>query len=156
MKRVNDNAPGVELKDGNGSPVSLKKALAGKPAVVALFKVGCPTCQYTFPFLERLYKNGVPVIGVSQDNAKDTQDFAKRFGITFPLGIDAPGYAVSKAYGISTVPSMFVVDEDASIRYVAEGWVRSDFEELARVAAGSGAPPAVFQSNESVLDFKAG
>jgi len=156
MKRVNDNAPEVELKDGNRAPVSLKKSLAGKSAVVALFKVGCPTCQYTFPFLERLHRNGVPVIGVSQDNAKDTQDFAKRFGITFPLGIDTPGYAVSKAYGISTVPSMFVVDEDTSIRYVAEGWVRTDFEELSRIAAGSATPPAVFKPNESILDFKAG
>jgi peroxiredoxin len=156
MKRVNDNAPDVELKDAQGGPVSLRKSLGGKPAIVALFKVGCPTCQYTFPFLERLYKSGMKVIGVSQDNAKDTQEFAKHFGVTFPIGIDAPGYGVSKSYGISTVPSMFVVDEDASIRYVAEGWVRTDFEELARIAAGAGTPPPVFKPSETVLDFKAG
>jgi peroxiredoxin len=151
MKRVNDNAPDFNLQDPNHASVALEK-----PSVVALFKVGCPTCQYTFPFLERLHQRGVRVLGISQDNAKDTKDFAKRFGITFPLGIDAPGYSISKAYGISTVPSMFVVDGDGSIRYVAEGWLRSDFEELARVAAGGATPPALFKPAESVLDFKAG
>jgi peroxiredoxin len=151
MKRVNDNAPDFNLQDPNRASVALKK-----PAVVALFKVGCPTCQYAFPFLERLHKSGVTVLGISQDNAKDTKDFAQRFGITFPLGIDAPGYSISKAYGISTVPSMFAVDEDGSIRYVAEGWVRSDFEELARIAAGGDTSPALFKPAESVLDFKAG
>jgi peroxiredoxin len=156
MKRVNDNAPGFDLQDANGAPISLKNSLDGKPAVVALFKVGCPTCQYAFPFLDRLYKSGVKVIGISQDSAKDTRDFAKQFGVSFPLAIDAPKYTISKSYGITTVPSIFVVDEDGSIRYVAEGWVRKDFEELARIASAGSAPPALFKPSESVLDFKAG
>lgn len=152
MKRVNDHAPDFNLQEANGGTASLKKQLGGKPAVVALFKVGCPTCQYTFPFLERLHKSGVTVVGISQDDANDTRAFAKQYGITFPLGIDVPGYAVSKAYGIGTVPSMFAVDADGSIRYVAEGWVREEFEELANQV---GSPP-VIKASESVLDFKAG
>lgn len=156
MKRVNDNAPDFHLQDANGASVSLKKSLDGKPAVVALFKVGCPTCQYAFPFLDRLYKSGVNVIGISQDSAKDTRDFAKQFGVTFPLAIDAPKFAISKSYGITTVPSMFAVDEDGSIRYVSEGWVLKDFEELAQIASAASAPPALFKPSESVLDFKAG
>lgn len=152
MKRVNDHAPDFNLQETNGGTVSLKNQLGGRPAVVALFKVGCPTCQYTFPFLERLHKSGVNVVGISQDDAKDTRAFADKYGITFPLGIDVPGYSISKAYGIGTVPSMFAVDGDGSIRYVAEGWVREEFEELAKK---TGAPP-VIKSGESVLDFKAG
>jgi len=156
MKRVNDHAPDFNLQDPSGAPVSLRKSLGKKSVIVALFKVGCPTCQYAFPFLERLHQKGVKVVGISQDSAKDTRDFANRHGVTFPLAIDTPGYAISKAYGITTVPSMFVVDKDGSIRYVAEGWVRKDFEELARIAAGAPAPPVIFEAGESVLDFKAG
>jgi peroxiredoxin len=156
MKRVNDHAPDFDLQDPHSAPVSLKKSLGKKPVIVALFKVGCPTCQYAFPFLERLHQKGVKVVGISQDSAKDTRDFANQFGVTFPVAIDAPGYTISKAYGITTVPSMFVVDEDGSIRYVTEGWVRKDFDELARIASGEAAPPVIFKSGESVLDFKAG
>lgn len=152
MKRVNDHAPDFNLQEANGGVVSLKKQLDGNPAIVALFKVGCPTCQYTFPFLERLHKSGVKIFGISQDDANDTRAFANKFGITFPLGIDVPGYAISKAYGIGTVPSMFAVDGDGSIRYVSEGWVREEFEELAQKA---GAKP-VIKAGENVLDFKAG
>jgi peroxiredoxin len=152
MKRVNDHAPDFNLQDANGGTVSLKKQLGGKTAVVALFKVGCPTCQYTFPFLERLHQSGVKVLGISQDDANDTRAFAKKYGITFPLGIDVPGYSTSKSYGIGTVPSMFAVDGDGAIRYVAEGWVREDFEELAKQAGAA----SVIKAGENVLDFKAG
>lgn len=152
MKRVNDHAPDFNLQAADGGTVSLKKQLGGQSAVVALFKVGCPTCQYTFPFLERLHQSGVKVFGISQDDANDTRAFANKYGISFPLGIDVPGYAVSKAYGIGTVPSMFAVDGDGSIRYVSEGWVRQEFEELAQKA---GAKP-VIKAGENVLDFKAG
>jgi len=62
------------------------------------FKVSCPVCQFTFPFLERLHKryggDGVTFLGISQDDARATQNFAKEYGVTFPLLLDESGYPV--------------------------------------------------------------
>ncbi len=49
-------APDFELKTLDGKSFSLSAELARGPAVLAFFKVSCPTCQYALPFLERLYK----------------------------------------------------------------------------------------------------
>ena len=49
-------APEFELKTLEGKRFSLNEELAKGPVVLAFFKVSCPTCQYAFPYLERLYK----------------------------------------------------------------------------------------------------
>src|SRR5579872_5729324 len=85
-------APDFELKTLDGNQFSLADSLAAGPVVLAFFKVSCPTCQYAFPFLERLYKaygnKGITLVGVSQNDSKDTAAFAKQFGVTFPILLD--------------------------------------------------------------------
>ena len=87
-------APDFELKALDGKQFSLKEQLAHGPVVLAFFKVSCPTCQYAFPFLQRLHKayggQGVKLVGVSQNDVKETAAFAKEFGVTFPLLLE-PG-----------------------------------------------------------------
>ena len=79
-------APPIELTNTEGKSYSLKSALAQGPVLTAFFKVSCPTCHYAFPFFERLfraYKNEhVTLVGVSQNSAEETADFAKEFGIS--------------------------------------------------------------------------
>src|SRR5215471_14921269 len=93
-------APEFELKTLEGKKFSLADELARGPVVLAFFKVSCPTCQYAFPFLERLHKaygsKNVALVGISQDDARDTAAFLKEFGVTFPVVIDDPSrYVVS-------------------------------------------------------------
>ena len=47
-------APDFELRAMDGKRFVLRDELAHGPLVLAFFKVSCPTCQYAFPFLERL------------------------------------------------------------------------------------------------------
>jgi peroxiredoxin len=49
-------APDFALSTLEGKQFSLRQALERGPVIAAFFKVSCPTCQYTFPFLERLHK----------------------------------------------------------------------------------------------------
>src|SRR5713226_4775429 len=106
-------APEFELKRTDGKSCSLKNALAQGPVLAAFFKVSCPTCQYTFPFIERIHqrfrRKGVQVLGISQDNARDSTRFAKEFGVTFPILIDDDDYAISRQYGLTHVPTLFLV-----------------------------------------------
>ena len=85
-------APDFELKTLDGKQFSLSDELARGPVVLVFFKVSCPTCQYAFPFFERLHKayghKGVTLVGISQNDAKDTAAFNKEFGITFPVLLD--------------------------------------------------------------------
>src|ERR1700733_9198305 len=99
-------APDFSLAALDGANFSLREALEKGPVLAAFFKVSCPTCQYTFPYLERLHEahgdQKVTVIGISQNNAGDTATFAKEYGVTFRILLDDPsGYAVSNAYGLT-------------------------------------------------------
>src|SRR5260370_10489821 len=82
-------APGFSLKALDNKQYSLNTLLERGPVVAAFFKISCPVCQFAFPFLERLYKSygggGGTFLGVSQHDARATQNFAKGSGWTFPL-----------------------------------------------------------------------
>jgi len=156
-------APDFELKTLDGKQLSLREELARGPVVLAFFKASCPTCQYAFPFLERLHKayqqRGYTLVGISQNDAKDTAAFNKEFGVTFPVLLDdTQKYPVSNAYGLTNVPSIFWIAQDSEIEISSVGWMRADFEQIARKMADSGktSPAAIFKPGEDVRDFRAG
>ena len=138
----------------DGGQASLREITSKGPALLAFFKVNCPVCQLTFPFLERIQSaEKLPVYGISQNCAEDTRDFNRHFGLTLPMLLDAEanGFAVSNAFGISSVPTMFLVEPDGTISQVSEGWRKSDVAEL---GARAGVNP--FRPSDSVPEAKAG
>lgn len=156
-------APDFKLQTMDGKQFSLRDALARGPVVAAFFKVSCPVCQYAFPFLERIYKahagKNVSIVGVSQNDKKDTAAFAKEFGVTFPILLeDTNSYPVSNAYGLTNVPSIFWIAPDGDIEISSVGWDRKEIEQINRKAAevNGGAAKAVFHAGETVADFRAG
>jgi peroxiredoxin len=156
-------SPEFELKSLDGKQFSLNDQLAQGAVVLVFFKVSCPTCQYALPFYERLYNayrdKGVTLVGVSQNEAKDTAAFNKEFGVTFPVLLDdTHSYPVSNAYGLTNVPSVFWIGQDSEIEVSSVGWVKADFEEINRrmAEAGGSTPAAVFKAGEDVRDFRAG
>jgi len=156
-------APEFSLPKVDGKYVSLQEALNKGPVVLAFFKVSCPVCQYAFPFFERMYQANrdasVTVLGVSQDNARDTASFMKEYGVTFPVALDDPkSYAVSNAYGITNVPTLFYIDPSGTIEISSVSWSKADVEAVnEKLAALRQQPPAVlWQKHEDVRDFRAG
>jgi peroxiredoxin len=156
-------APDFELRAMDGKRFVLRDELAHGPVVLAFFKVSCPTCQYAFPFLERLERTyghkDVRIIGVSQNDPKETAAFTKEFGVTFPVLLDdTRKYPASNAYRLSNVPTIFWIAADGEIELSSVGWVKADFAEINRKMAESGKTPpaALFQPGEDVRDFRAG
>jgi peroxiredoxin len=156
-------APDFELKAMDGRTFVLRNELAHGPIVLAFFKVSCPTCQYAFPFIERLERayghSGVRIIGVSQNHPRDTANFTKEFGVTFPVLLDdADKYPASNAYGLTNVPTLFWIAPDGEIEVSSVGWVKADFEKInKKMAEARNIPPAsVFKPQEDVRDFRAG
>ncbi|MFZ1930607.1 MAG: TlpA disulfide reductase family protein, partial [Candidatus Sulfotelmatobacter sp.] len=126
-------APDFELRAMDGKRFVLRDELAHGPVVLAFFKVSCPTCQYAFPFLQRLEQayghKGVKIIGVSQNDPRETAAFTKEFGVTFRVLLDdTHAYPVSNAYGLTNVPTIFWIAADGDIEISSVGWVKADFE----------------------------
>ena len=131
-----NTAPGFSLKALDSKEYSLNTLMKRGPVIAAFFKISCPVCQFTFPFLERLYKrygsDSVTFLGISQDNARSTTRFAKEYGITFPIVIDDEnGYVVSNAYGLTNVPTIFLIDTDATVKVSSMGFDKMDLEAIA-------------------------
>lgn len=127
MPLIGDAAPTIRL----GS-FALENLNA--PVLLAFFKITCPTCQLTFPFLQRLAeRSGLDVVGISQDGPEGTREFNDAFGVRF-LTVEDPaaeGYQVSNTYGLEYVPSLFLVETDGRISWKSVGFVKQDLESLA-------------------------
>lgn len=156
-------APDFSLPAMDGSQFSLQEALTRGPVVLAFFKISCPVCQYAFPYLERIYKayggKNVTIVGVSQNEKKDTEKFNREFGVTFPVLLDdTKSYPVSNAYGLTNVPTVFWIGQDGEIEISSVGWFRKEMDEINQRAAetlGDGLKP-LFSAGEQVADFRAG
>lgn len=153
MLKAGTKAPAFTLDDGAGGKRSLAEILKRGAALVALYKVGCPVCQLTFPFLDRIGKGGLQVIGISQDNERDTEKFRKACAPEMAMlyDRDREDYPASNAFGISHVPSMFLIEQDGTISKSWEGFVKREME-----SAGERAGVATFRPDEKVPDWKAG
>ena len=147
-------APQFRLSTLDGSTRSLQELLAGGPALLAFYKISCPVCQLTVPYLERLAAgSSLQVIGISQDDAKATHGFMNRFGLTFTTLLDLgdEDYPASNAFGITSVPSLFLIESDGVISRSIAGFSKRDFEDI---GARAGVSP--FGADDHVPEWKAG
>ena len=155
-------APSFSLNALDGKQYSLDSLLARGPVVLAFFKISCPVCQFTFPFLQRLAERfagtNVPVIGISQDDARNTKEFNREYGVTFPTLIDEAGYPASNAYGLTNVPTIFLIDSDGTVKVSCVGFDKGALEkiseELTQQQKISAAP--LFLPDEVVPAYKPG
>jgi len=155
-------APNFSLKSLDGKDFSLAESFKTGPVVLAFFKVSCPVCKFTFPFLERLYQRyrteNVTFLAISQDNSAAAAEFAKDFGVTFPILIDDQNYSVSNAYRLSMVPTVFLIESDGIARVSSMGFVKQDLEAIADSVADRRnlTRIPVFLASESVPAAKPG
>ena len=147
-------APGFRLSRLEGGEATLAEIVAGGRVLLVFFKVTCPVCQMTLPFLERMHASGtLAICAISQNDARDTREFNRSFGVTIPTLLDSEDedFPASNAYGIASVPTMFLVEGDGKISRVTEGWSKLDMEAL-----GAAAGIALFRADDDVPAWKAG
>jgi peroxiredoxin len=160
--KAGKSAPHFGLIAIDGKKYSLQEGLKHGPVLAAFFKVACPVCQYTFPFLERLYQQlrsrGVQIWGISQDDVRDSERFAGEYSVTFPVLIDEYPYKLSREYGLEEVPSIFLIAPEGSIAIESAGFVKRDLLEIQKALAQtlSASVGALFQPSENVPENKPG
>ena len=90
---------------------------------------------------------------ISQNGPRDTRRFNLEFSLTMPtlLDTESSGYPASNAYGISSVPTMFLLEKGGRIARVMEGWNRKEIEQL-----GAEAGVEVIRDSDHVPAWRAG
>jgi peroxiredoxin len=146
-------APDFRLEVAGGGFRTLDELLAEGPVLLAFYKVTCPTCQLTMPYLERLQGGAIRVFAVCQDDAERAREFAGAFEVELPNLLDSAdeGYPASNAYGVTHVPSMYLVERDKRISWEHVGFHKKKLEQLAERAGR-----VMFTAADSVPESRSG
>lgn len=139
-------APDFQLKTSRDEVQSLGQALERFPLVlITIFKVHCPVCQLTLPYIQRLHnwlvaaraQNGEesPILAVCQDSRQETLEFIEQYGLTMPVLVD-DNLDVTLAYDLTNVPSLFLVNADYTIESTIVGFDKSALTSAAGRLAG--------------------
>jgi peroxiredoxin len=137
VPEVGQSVPDFTLNEyQNGLTQRLADVARHSPTLLAFFKRSCATSRMALPFVERLHQAypALHVLGVSQDDAPDTQSFVAETGLTFPVLLDSD-WKVSTDYDLFTVPSVFLLEPAGRVARVNMGWSREQYNALAEDAA---------------------
>lgn len=155
-------APAFELPLLGGGVAAVPDRAAKGHTLVVFYKMSCPTCRLTLPFLQRLHDQVSPaggrVMAISQDGMEGAASFARELGLTIPIMVDTADYRVSSDYDLVAVPTLYLIDRRGAILRSGAGFSRRELGLMAEeLAASVAAPePVLFGEQEEVPDFKPG
>ena len=133
--------PGFELTDMAGGE---RRFPTGRPSLICFLKEDCHTCDLAGPVLQAFHqawgdRADIWVLGQSGAGNAVMRD---RHGLTLPL-LDETACKTSFAWDFEIVPAVFWTDADGALKSGLEGFVREEWETLARdIAADLDAPAA--------------
>lgn len=89
----------------------------------------CEPCRSSFPEYQALlarYGGAVAVLAISEDDEEHGIDaFASEAGVRFPIAWDGEK-AVAQRYRISSMPTLFIIDQSGLVRFVHAGFRPGD------------------------------
>ena len=154
-------APDFELQTLDGTNLRLSEALKSGPVLVVFYKQSCPTCQLTFPFIQRLFAAGggsseMSFWAISQDEVEQTRAFVAEYGLEFPVLLDAHPYPVSADYTLSFVPTFYLVGADGTIQLADFGFSKPTLNAIADRLELEGDGALFGEDYESLPDYRPG
>jgi thiol-disulfide isomerase/thioredoxin len=114
------------------APASLS-SLRGRVVLLDFWATWCGPCRVLAPKLSamqaRYGAQGLRVVGITSEGAEEASVFAEREGLGYALASD-PKSETTSAYGVSALPTLFVVDKRGVVRDVSIGYAPEHDGEL--------------------------
>ena len=128
-KASKDIPPDFTLESLTGEKITLSD-FTGHVVVLNFWATWCPPCRAEIPDFQAAwdkYKdNGVVFLGVSIDqNKSDVESYIKDSGVTYTILLDLTNQ-VAGLYGISAIPTTFILDVDGSVLFSQVGSMTID------------------------------
>jgi peroxiredoxin len=122
--KVGDIAPDFELKDVNGSYVSLN-SLRGKKLLVNMWWIKCKGCREEMSLFQEIHekwsKEGVIVLAINvYDRDEVIRAYAQNNKLSFMLLVDQDK-KLNQSYIICGVPTTFFIDIERVVRKIQDG-----------------------------------
>lgn len=133
-----------------GAPRSIDQ-LRGRVVLVDFWAAWCGPCRLLAPHLnslkDRFGAQGLTVVGITTDDAERAAVFSEKHQMRYPIVVDKDG-DTSRAYGVTALPTMLLVDKKGVIRDVFVGYdPTSDRIEVAvKKLLAEAAPPSASES----------
>lgn len=120
----NKTAPDFSLPLLGGGQLS-SDSLRGKPLVINFWASWCQPCKEEAPLLEKQWQKyrdrGITVVGVNvQDSTEAAAEFAREYGLTFPLVRDVD-LVLYRKLGVRGMPETFFIDHTYKFTAVGSG-----------------------------------
>jgi len=126
------DALNFKLKTPGGQKVVLEKLLEQGPLVISFWATWCHPCQEELQHLQNYYQvyadSGIGFLAVSIDEARNRQKVSSLLAgkkITLPVALD-PEQEAMKAFGLTDVPGLFLLDRQGNIIYRHLGYKPGD------------------------------
>jgi cytochrome c biogenesis protein CcmG/thiol:disulfide interchange protein DsbE len=141
-KMVGQPAPDFTLAvaaNGDAGARMQLTELRGRPVVIDFWASWCGPCAVQAPILDRLARKyegrGLVVLGVNIDDPPAVaKEYARRKGLSYPILVD-PRDQAAGVYGVSTLPSVIVVDREGNVSSFMTGVVdEPSLDEAIRAA----------------------
>lgn len=127
-------APEFEASNLGGQKETLS-SYQGKKVVLNFWASWCSPCKAELPHMVDFQKNNaqalntdIVAVNLTQQetvNIAGIKDFVKEYGLNFPVLLDETGEIASQ-YGIVTIPTTFILDEEGAVEHQITGPVTDD------------------------------
>ena len=132
---VERRAPNFAVENIRGGDVITLANFKDRVVYVDFWASWCGPCLRSFPFMQAMHEEygdaGLVVIAINLDrNRQDALDFLDEQTASFLIGENAAG-DIASDYGVTAMPSSYLVDRDGIIQNVHYGFKSGDKAQIA-------------------------
>jgi len=114
------------LRDLAGEQVSLSSFCGDKVVVLDFWATWCPPCRQSLPAMhdlrQRYLAKGVEFLSVDlREDGETVRKYIDSQALELHVLLDSDG-AAARAFGVSGIPAIFVLDKEGKIRHKQVGW----------------------------------
>lgn len=129
-----DRAPDFQARSVSGDAEVVLHKLRGKIVLVDFWASWCAPCNAAMPQLEALSKqypaDQFVVLGVNVDKKlEDARRALERRPVSYANASDPTGM-LPKRFGLETMPTSYLIDQDGVVRLVHRGFRNGDMDEI--------------------------